>query len=368
MKSFVTCLLLFAVLQQQLTDFSTTPLSPKSSITPAENVFIITLDGFRWQEVFNGADRALINDDEYTADTATMKMLYWSANKEERRKKLLPFFWNVIATRGQLYGNRSYDNKVNASNLYSISYPGYNEMLAGNTDVTVSSNRKINNYNTTVLEYLNAKEAFKGKVAAFSSWDVFPYILNKKRSGIMINSGYELAEDAESPIQRLINKVQDGVAHDNTATRHDELTFLTARDYIQQHQPKVVYLGFGETDEAAHEGRYDMYLEKAAEADRMIAKLWHLVQTTPGYKDNTTFIITTDHGRGNKNRNWSGHGAWISGSSQTWLALLGPHIKPAGEIKKDQQIYQKQVAQTIAALLGETFESDQPIAPAIMLD
>lgn len=367
MKSFVSCILLFAALQQQITDTISQPVS-KNTISPSGNIFIITMDGFRWQEVFNGADPALISNEKYTPDTATMKMLYGSPDTEGRRKKLLPFFWNVIAAKGQLYGNRHYENKVNTSNIYSISYPGYNEIFTGNTDITISSNEKNVNYNTNILEYLNTRELFKGKVAAFTSWDVFPYILNKERSGIVLNSGYENREEnTTSQAQHLINKVQDEAVYNKTATRHDELTFLTAKEYIQQFQPKVVLLGLGETDEAAHDARYDLYLEKAAEADRMIARLWHWVQTTPGYKDNTTFIITTDHGRGKKTSNWSGHGAFINGSSQTWLAVIGPTITPIGEIKEDQQIYQKQLAQTIAALVGEKFISDQPVASAVSL-
>ncbi len=367
MKSFVTCIILFAVLQQQLTD----PVSfskPKNPITPAGNIFIITIDGFRWQEVFTGADPSLINNEKYTPDTATMKMLYWSPDAEGRRKKLLPFFWNVIAAKGQLYGNRHYDNNVNTANLYSISYPGYNEIFTGNTDNNIYSNDKNINPNINVLEYLNTKESFKGKVAAFTSWDVFPYILNKERSGIVLNSGYEnMDTDNTTGVQQLINKVQDEAVYDKMETRHDELTFLTARQYIQRYKPKVVYLGLGETDEAAHHARYDVYLEKAGEADRMLAQLWHWVQTTPGYKDNTTFIITTDHGRGNRAGKWRDHGALINGSSQTWLAVIGPGIRPVGEVKEDQQIYQEQIAQTIAALLGEKFESDQPVAAAISL-
>jgi phosphopentomutase len=174
-------------------------------------------------------------------------------------------------------------------------------------------------------------------------------------------------DDKTDPQQSLINKVQDEAIFDKDATRHDMLTFLTAKEYIRTKQPKIVFLGFGETDEAAHHARYDTYLEKATEADRMIAELWHWVQTTPGYKDNTTFIITTDHGRGKKTGNWSDHGMFINGSSQTWLAVIGPTINPAGEIKEDQQIYQKQLAQTIAALLGEEFVSDQSVASAVTL-
>jgi hypothetical protein len=367
MKSFVTCIILFAFLQQELND----PLSlakSKNTIKPAGNLFIITIDGFRWQEVFTGADASLINNEKYTSDTAIMKMLYWSADAEGRRKKLLPFFWNVIAAKGQLYGNREYDNNVNTSNLYSISYPGYNEIFTGNTDNDINSNHKNINPNINVLEYLNSKEAFKGKVAAFTSWDVFPYILNKERSGIVLNSGYETMNEDNDEAQQLISRVQDEAVYDKGETRHDELTFLTARQYIQKHQPKVVFLGLGETDEAAHKGQYDIYLEKAGEADRMIAQLWRWVQTTPGYKDNTTFIITTDHGRGQRAGKWRDHGNMISGSSQTWLAVLGPNVRAVGEVKQDQQLYQEQLAQTIAALLGEKFESNQPVAEAISLN
>jgi len=365
MKNLVTCIII--LISAQLTDQFPPTIITKTNVFPAGNIFIITLDGFRWQEVFTGAEPALINDEKYTPDAATMKMLYWAPDTEGRRKKLLPFFWNVIGTKGQLYGNRHYDNKVNTSNLYSISYPGYNEIFTGNTDITISSNNKNSNPNINVLEYLNAKENFKGKVAAFTSWDVFPYILNEERNHLVMNSGYAGMDDKGNPGQRWINDVQDKAVYDKNATRHDLLTFLTAKEYIQTHRPRVVYIGWGETDEAGHSGRYDLYLEKAAEADRMIAELWHWVQTTPGYRDNTTFIITTDHGRGKKTGSWSDHGMFINGSSQTWLAVIGPTIQPTGEIKEGQQLYQKQLAQTIAALLGEQFIIDQPVAPAVSL-
>lgn len=366
MKSIFACILLVSYVQ--FTAYRKLPINPENKLPVAGNLFIITLDGFRWQEIFNGADSVIINNEKYTPDTATMKMLYWSPDIEGRRKRLLPFFWNVIAAKGQLYGNRNYDNKVNTANAWSISYPGYNEIFTGNPDFIISSNEKKLNTNRNVLEYLNSTESFKGKVAAFTSWNVFPYILNRERSRIVLNSGYEKIDyNDNNAEQALINEVQEEAVPDKKATRHDLLTFLTAKEYLQQHQPRVLYLGLGETDEAAHDGRYDLYLEKAAEADRMIAQLWHFAQSTPGYKDNTTFIITTDHGRGKKPGTWTGHGAFVKGSSQTWLAVIGPDIKAVGEIKEDQQIYHEQLSQTIAALLGEKFESNHPVADAISL-
>jgi Metalloenzyme superfamily len=336
-------------------------------LTPAANIFIITTDGFRWQELFNGADSLLLNSDEFTSDAETLATLYWAETKEERRKKLMPFFWSVIAAKGQIYGNRGFDNKVNTANAYSISYPGYNEIFTGMTDLTISSNGKNYNSNINVLEYLNTKPAFAGKVVAFTSWDVFPYILNEMRSGMLVNSGYESIKGIKlSQQQAVLNTVQEELVNEKTATRYDQLTFVAAKEYIKQYHPRVVYLGLGETDEFAHQGRYDLYLEQANKVDRMISELWHLVQTTPGYKNNSIFIITTDHGRGSRSSKWTSHGEFIRGSSQAWLAVIGAGITPIGEIKEKQQLYQQQIAQTIAGLAGEEFTVND-IAPALSL-
>jgi hypothetical protein len=361
MKNTLVSVFMFAVIPFSSYKMIKPPINPR---LVTQNVFIITTDGFRWQEVFNGADSVLLNDEHYSPDTGTMKALYWASTPEERRKKLLPFFWNIINTKGRLYGNRFFGNNVNVANGYAISYPGYNEIFTGNTNPAVSTNAKNPDPDVNILEYLNSKDSFNGKIAAFTSWDVFPYILNEERSHLIINSGYREMNGLKSARQQMINRVQQEGIYDKTATRYDQLTFLTAKEYLQQQRPKVLYLGLGETDEFAHQGRYDLYLDQANQVDKMIAELWHWVQTTPGYKDNTTFIITTDHGRGSKSSKWSSHGEFIKGSSQTWLAVIGPNIQPLGEIKQDGQLYQQQVAQTIAHLLGQEFNPDN-IAPAI---
>ena len=85
-----------------------------------ENIFIITIDGVRWQELFNGADSLLINNTTFTTDTSLAKQIFWDVSTLERRKKLTPFFWNVIEKSGQLYGNRLYKNKVSVANFYKF--------------------------------------------------------------------------------------------------------------------------------------------------------------------------------------------------------------------------------------------------------
>jgi hypothetical protein len=326
---------------------------------PAEksrNVFIVTLDGFRWQELFYGADEAILRNSRYVKDTALARQLFWDSTAILRRKKLMPFLWNVIAANGEIYGNRTWGNKDDVTNWYRISYPGYNEMLTGYADPFFVPNLPVNNRTVSVLEYLNATEKYAGETVAFTSWNIFPYILNEKRSKLPMNSGYShLDENDGDPVNRDINAVQSNVTHKKN-TRYDMLTYLSAKEYICVHHPKIVFLGLGETDEFAHEGRYDLYLQEATQIDRMIAELWYLVQTDPFYKNNTTFILTTDHGRGSSPSSWYTHGLFTKGSSNIWLAVMGPDIPPSGEIRTEAQIYQKQMAPTIAMLLGERFD------------
>ncbi|MEI8073698.1 MAG: phosphoglyceromutase [Bacteroidota bacterium] len=336
------------------------------SQSPTRNIIIITTDGFRWQEIFKGADSAILHNVDQVKDTALMCQQYWDDSFIERRKKLMPFFWNVIAKQGQLSGNREFKNDVNVKNLYKISYPGYNELFTGSADRTLIPNLAVRNNNINLLEWLNAKEEYKGKVVAYSSWNIMPYILAESENGLPVNSGYEMLNDSEDSINTIINQVQENVEH-KTNCRFDMLTYGAAKRYLEEKHPKVLFLGLGETDEFAHKGEYDHYLQKAHQFDEMVAELWYFVQTDPFYKNNTTFIITTDHGRGKKASNWNAHGFWVGGSGQTWLATIGQGIAPLGELKEKGQIYTSQIAATISQLLGEKFKSNHPVDDAIVL-
>jgi hypothetical protein len=191
-----------------------------------ENVFILTLDGLRWQELFTGADSTLIVNKSFVKDPVGLNTQFWADTPEARRKLLMPFFWETIAKQGQLYGNRNYGNYVNVSNTMWFSYPGYNEILCGYPDdARIRTNNKILNPNVTVLEYLNRDSRFKGKVAAFGSWDVFPFIINEERSGIPVNAGFEKSEGTEiSTREKFLNELQDQVPSPWATVRLDAFT------------------------------------------------------------------------------------------------------------------------------------------------
>lgn len=324
-----------------------------------ENIILITLDGFRWQEVFRGADTALMKQQVKIKDGKS-KEKYWREDLNERRKALLPFLWNTIATQGQIYGNRDFGSKVNITNDQLFSYPGYSEILTGIADnARINSNDKIYNPNTTVLEFINAQPMYKGKVAAFSSWDVFPYIINDKRSGVYVSTGAAKIKGTNlTEREKMMNDLILSLPNPLEGVRLDAFTFYYGMEYMKKNKPRVMYFAFDETDDFAHGGEYAAYLNAANYVDRFISELWAYVQSDPQYKNKTTLLITSDHGRGDNEEDWKHHGQKVPLATQIWCAVIGPDTPTLGEIKSESQVYQNQFARTLAALLGLNFNGD----------
>ena len=82
----------------------------------------------------------------------------------------------------------------------------------------------------------------------------------------------------------------------------------------------------------------------------------------PQYRGSTTLIFSPDHGRGDAPVEWKGHGEKIMLSKYIWMAFLGPDTKPLGERKQVGAVTQSQIAATLAALLGEDYNTAEPRA------
>lgn len=309
----------------------------------AENVVLVTLDGFRWQELYSGAEERLLPKDE------ALRAAIWRETARERREALLPFTWEVLAGRGQLRRGR-------VTNGLNFSYPGYGELLSGFPDPKIDSNKKIPNENPTVLEWLSKRPGFEGKVAAYCGWDVFPAIFNRERSGLPTFAGEAgPAAPGYDNFLREIPTPWKGCAY-------DMLTFRPALDHLKARKPRVLYISLGETDEWAHAGRYDLYLSSARRSDDYLRLLWTTLQGMPEYAGKTALLVTTDHGRGHVGAAWRDHGKDVAGAEKIWLAAIGPGIPALGETK--DEFTQAQVAATVAALVGEDYRRDIPKAAA----
>ncbi|MBL8823855.1 MAG: alkaline phosphatase family protein [Planctomycetia bacterium] len=330
-----------------------------------ENVIVITWDGFRWQEMFSGADEVLMDKQNGgVKDIPGLKNQFWREKAQERREALLPFVWGTMAKQGQLFGDPSSKAHCKSTNGLKFSYPGYSELFCGVADQRIDSNDKRENPNLSVLEYLNQQPGLKNRVAAFCTWDVFPSIFRSHKNGLFVHAGWQPRLDKNlSDKQRHLNEFMDRLPRYWPDNVFDFVTMESAFDYLQQHKPRVMYIGLGETDEWGHGRRYDLYLNSAHQADKFLAELWAKLQQMPQYQNKTSIILTTDHGRGMTRINWTDHGEKVEGAEFIWIGVLGPDT-PALGLRKEVATTQSQVAATVSALLGLNFQSASPQAAA----
>lgn len=326
------------------------------------NVLVVTLDGLRWQEMFAGFDDGLSSKEAggvSSPDALTHR--FDATTPEARREKLLPFLWTTVAREGQIFGDASKQSVVRVTNGRLFSYPGYSELLAGVADSRIDSNAKTVNPNVNVLEWLNGRPGFEERVAAFASWDVFPYILAAERSGVMVNASGPIVAAPETDRARLLNEFAADLPLYWGSARFDAATMQGALEHLRVRRPRVLYVALDETDEWAHERRYDLYLDAAHRSDRFVRRLWELAQSLPTHRGTTALVVATDHGRGDAGQDWTDHGEKVPEADRIWMAVMGPDTPPLG-VRTGVQATQSQLAATVARLVGEDFGAGVPEA------
>jgi hypothetical protein len=333
------------------------------------SVVLIVSDGLRWQEVFTGADPDLLDEKHggIWESPEQLRQKFWNDDPVERRKMLFPFLWNVVARRGEIFGNQNKGSIARVTNGMAFSYPGYNEMLTGRPDPRIDSNEFGPNPNTTVFEWMNHFPEFHGKVAVYATWNVFKKIFNQPRSHLVMQVGWDLpAKGNLTPRKALLNQLYRTTTRLDDEDVWDSFLQVPLLDYVKSAPPRLLFVGYGETDNWAHSGRYDLVLESAHQFDDFVRQLWQTMQTMPEYRDQTTFIITTDHGRGSGLEEWKEHGVDEKGSENIWIAIMGPDTEAWGERANASLVTQAEIAATVAELLGKDFHQSSPkAAPAL---
>jgi hypothetical protein len=344
--------------------------APANAEAPAtalktRNVVLIVSDGLRWQEVFTGADPLLLNGKNggIWDKEEDLKREFWRDDVKERRKALLPFIWSTVASHGQLIGNQHLGSVARVTNGFAFSYPGYNEMLTGHPDKRIDSNEHGPNPNVSVYEWLNSLPDLHGQVNIFATWVTFKDIFNVARSHLPMQVGWDLPYPAAtSPREQLLDDLYRYTTKLDDEDVYDSFMQVPLMDFLDKHSPHVLFVGYGETDNWAHAGRYDLVLHSAHAFDHFVEQLWNSLQAKSAYRDQTTFIITADHGRGSGPVEWKEHGVKEKGSENIWIAVIGPDTAPLGERSHIGEVHQAQIAATIAALLGKDYRQAVPAA------
>lgn len=310
------------------------------------DVIVVTADGLRWQEVFQGIDPLLEREKSAgMANGEDRRKKYDRSTERERREALMPFFWTKLAPHAAVFSN------VRVTNGIRVSYPGYSEILTGRSeDRLIHSNQPIRNPNPTVLEFLkNRLKLSKDRVALFASWQTFRQIGEHDEGAITINAGYQALDRAPSRRLAELSRMQFNMLTPWDEARHDYITAAMALEYMAKVKPRVLCVSFDETDDWAHGRRYDRVLDAIAEFDRFLETLWNTIEHMKEYRGHTTLIVTSDHGRGSTLADWHDHGRAVAGAERIWLAIAGPDTPASLDAA---QVEQRDIAPTIIRLIG----------------
>ncbi|MFC3550451.1 alkaline phosphatase family protein [Lysobacter cavernae] len=330
------------------------------------NVVLVTLDGVRVQEMFGGLDVAVLQSalgKDRRVEDHDLYRRYWAATPEARRAKLMPFFWNTLMQQsGSIAGNPARGSRVQVSNRMRISYPGYAELLTGQArDADVTSNRKLRIPFPTVAEFVRRELALQpAQVATFASWETFDWIAEHTDGNTYVNAGFA-PYPGNDPLIRQLDALQLQ-ARAWPGERFDVFTQRFALAHLQRHRPRYLHIAYGNTDEWAHAGDYPATLQALALVDGYLQELWTWLQSQPQYRDRTTLVITTDHGRGNTPAEWANHNHDVEGAQNIWLAIVSPDDARRGEWHAAPTLQQNQVAATVAAALGLDYARQDPAA------
>ncbi|MEO8634558.1 MAG: alkaline phosphatase family protein [Gemmatimonadales bacterium] len=316
-------------------------------------VILVTFDGVRPQEFFGGLDTSITNAARELSGVGhpdVLRAAYDRPTREARRRTVMPFFWDSLAPHGLVLGDTTVGSRVTITNSHGFSAPGYLELLTGRAQPDVTTNDLIRYPHRTVLELVRERLRLPQEgVALFGSWENFRMYGASREDAVLVNAGFDtLPTRAATPRLRELEQLERRAPPLWDGARLDVFTGAMALEYLKVRRPRLLFVSFDDTDDLAHSRRYDRLLDALHGLDDFLRELWQTVQTTPGYRNHTTLILTTDHGRGRSPKDWSDHGDDVEGSAQMWLAVVGPGVRPGMQ----GDATQSQVAPTILSLLG----------------
>ena len=267
-------------------------LSMLTTITQCKPTILVTLDGVRWQEIYNGTD------DVFYHETPI------------KPEELTPNLHDYFVQQGIAIGK---ETPMIASGPNHVSMLGYLEITRGHPSIDCKNNSCNPLIEQSIFRFFNNS-------AVFGSWGNIEKTLPKDE-----NITYDIGK-----IYRFDNLTEEAALKYLFKSN----IFQTCNDFL--------WISLGDTDEWAHLSGYKAYIESLQNADSFIGLLVWLFP-------NSNIIVTTDHGR---SLNFKDHGLDHE-SERVWLMMRGPNI-PIKGIVKTNYISLSNIMPTIFSLKWQT--------------
>lgn len=318
------------------------PAVCSSAATPPR-VVLITIDGVRWQDIYQGTDPALLAASGGGAPAASAA-------------ELTPNIHELIR-RGTALGAPGHGEAFSSSGPNFVSLPGYREILSGKP-ASCQENDCSDPPTFTLLD--GFEEKFPAdRVAAFSSWTNIEDAAASAESRAIVSAGRTggVTRDALSFDPALNAMLDEGAAGSSDPVggdyRTDANTSRLALSYLSSHSPAFMFVSLGDTDEYAHHGDYGNYLAALRRADAFIGEVIRDADAARARGVETMILVTADHGRAD---DFSHHGRDYPESARNWLVAAGGPVPQSGYVSLASPRALRDIAPTIAAVAGVRLE------------
>jgi hypothetical protein len=323
-----------------------TPVTAAAGTAPPDTaaVVLVTLDGVRWQEIFDGVDPALAARVEHGA---------WRGMGP---RELLPNIHRLFFDEGVALGDPRLLGGIEATAPRHMSIPGYVELSTG-AATDCADNACVPVLGETLADAVASAGTGAGASANADG-----------RAGVgvgadggagdasaaaIFGSWPDIARVAGAHPERLLVRTGKAIAADvpafpgNGDYVPDRLTAARALVHLRASRPRLLWVALGDTDEWAHRGDYGGYLDALRAADRFLGDLVEELAHQGDRGARTAILVTADHGR---DAGFVDHGGPDSGA--VWLLARGPRVPRQGAMPTARKRRLRDVAPTARAWLG----------------
>lgn len=302
------------------TSTMTAPSRPVEGRRIDDPIAIVTIDGVRWREVFEGSDPRLSSGPPVPGAT------------------IAPNLHKLGLDRGAFVGAPGH-GMITASGPNYISLPGYTEILGGRPSLLCQQNDCPRTKLPTILDEARAAGA---KVAAFASWNPLELAATAAPGAFLLSCGRK----SDGPLDPF-------PGHGDY--RPDRVTANVALAYLEAEHPDVFFLGLGDPDEYAHRGDYAAYLASIRHADDVLGRMLAILDRGGERSQRTHIVVTADHGRADDFRN---HGR-MPEAARVWMVAAGPQFQARGMVTSLSERHLADIAPTLRRVLGLAPDTSQ---------
>jgi len=268
----------------------------------ASSIVLVTLDGARWQDVFDAS--------------------------------VMPNLHRFTTADGVAIGAPDHGEIWSTGPAY-ISMPGYTEILTGRTSACQTNECGQTTASTLVDEIDDS--------VVIASWERIARVATRHPERTIMSAGRTTGGRRDGLDESALREGAESSAWPGIDDyRPDALTARVALRLLDERTPKFLFVGLGDPDEHAHHGERDRYVQSLRDADRVLGEIEARLPR------DAAIFVTADHGRAASFRD---HGREFPESGRVWLAARGAGVASRGWVDTANHRL-ADVAPTIRCLLG----------------